>query len=108
MTIKSANVTARVEPDIKKRAESILSSLGISASNGINMFYRQIILWNGLHFRPSIPNSAPKTLEEMTKEEFDKKIAIGLSQAESGEGIPADEFFSNLRQEINNSNVQNL
>ena len=44
----------------------------------------------------------------MTKEEFDKKIAIGLSQAESGEGIPADEFFSNLRQEINNSNVQNL
>ena len=55
MTLKSSNVAVRVEPEIKERAESILSSLGISASTGINMFYRQIILWNGLPFRPSIP-----------------------------------------------------
>ena len=105
MAIKSSNVTARVEPEIKDRAEKILSELGISASSGINMFYRQVILWNGLPFRPSIPASAPKSLDELTKEEFDAKISRALSQAEAGEGIPADEFFASLREEILQSYV---
>lgn len=100
MALKSSNVTARVEPEIKERAETILSNLGISASSGINMFYRQIILWNGLPFRPAIPTSRPVSLEEMTKEEFDAKMARGLAQAKAGEGVPADEFFDALEQEI--------
>ena len=61
MTMKSANVAARVEPEIKEQAEHILAQLGISASGGINMFYRQVILSNGLPFRPSIPSARPKT-----------------------------------------------
>ena len=100
MAIKSSNVVARVEPEIKAKAEAILANLGISASNGINMFYRQIINWNGLPFRPSIPIQHPVSLEEMTKEEFDAKMERGLAQAKAGEGVPADEFFSSLRQEI--------
>jgi len=100
MAIKSSNVAARVEPEIKERAEKILSRLGISASSGINMFYRQVILWNGLPFRPSIPVTAPKSLDEMTKEEFDAKMARSFAQAETGEGVPADEFFASLKQEI--------
>ena len=55
MAIKSLNVTARVEPEVKEKAEATLSRLGISASSGINMFYRQIILWNGLPFPPPYP-----------------------------------------------------
>ena len=35
MTQKSANIYARIEPDIKKQAEDILSSLGVSASSAI-------------------------------------------------------------------------
>ena len=100
MALKSSNVAARVEPEIKEKAEKILSTLGISVSNGINMFYRQVILWNGLPFRPSIPVSEPKSISEITKEEFDAKMARGIAQAESGDGIPANEFFSKLRQEI--------
>ena len=44
MATKSANLYARIEPDVKEKAESILSTLGISASSAINMFYKQIIL----------------------------------------------------------------
>jgi len=102
MAVKSANVVARVEPDIKEEAEAIMSRLGISASAGINMFYRQIILWNGLPFRPSIPVRRPVSLDEMTKEEFDERMRRGLEQAEAGEGMPADEFFAKLEQEILN------
>ena len=36
---------------------------------------------------------------------FDSKMARGIAQAESGEGIPANEFFANLRQEILKSHV---
>ena len=101
MALKSSNVAARVEPEIKAKAEAILENLGISASNGINMFYRQIILWNGLPFRPSIPTvQHPVSLEEMTKDEFDAKMERGLAQARAGEGVSADEFFDSLRQEI--------
>ena len=105
MALKSSNVAARVEPEIKEKAEEILARLGISASNGINIFYRQIILWNGLPFRPSIPKAAPKALSEMTKEEVDAKLARSLAQAQAGEGMPADEFFSSLRREVLDSYV---
>ena len=105
MAVKSSNVIARVEPEIKEQAEAILSKLGISASTAINMFYRQIILWNGLPFRPSIPYSAPKALDEMSKEEFDAKLSRGLEQAKAGEGVQADEFFDSLKEEILKSYV---
>lgn len=47
---KSANLNARIEPELKEQAEEILAALGIPASNAITMFYRQIILNNGLPF----------------------------------------------------------
>ena len=50
MATKSANLYARIEPDVKERAETILAALGIPASNAITMFYKQIILQNGLPF----------------------------------------------------------
>ena len=37
MATKSANVLARVEPDVKEQAEAILSKLGVPASAVINM-----------------------------------------------------------------------
>ena len=74
MAIRSANVAARIEPEIKEKAEQILSKLGISASAGINMFYRQVILWNGLPFRPSIPTDG-------NEEGFGKEPENGNSQA---------------------------
>lgn len=64
------------------------------------MFYRQIILWNGLPFRPSIPISAPRALNKMIREKFDAIIAQGLAQAKDSEVIPADEYFDALEREI--------
>ena len=60
MATKSANLYARIEPDVKEKAESILSTLGISASSAINMFYKQIILQRGLPFEVKIPSHYQK------------------------------------------------
>ena len=54
MATKSANLYARIEPEVKEKAESILSTLGIPASSAINMFYKQIILQRGLPFEVNL------------------------------------------------------
>ena len=94
-----------LQQDIKQQAEAILTRIGLPRSVAIDMFYRQIILWKGLPFRPSVPASRPASLDEMTKEEFDAKMVRGLEQAKNGEGVPADDFFSSLREEILKSYV---
>ena len=55
---KTANLYARIEPDVKEQAESILAALGIPVSNAINMFYKQIILQRGIPFelKLDVPN----------------------------------------------------
>ena len=100
MAIKSANVAARVEPEIKEQAEAIMSRLGIPASTAINMFYRQIILWNGMPFRPAIPNHVPLARDEMSKEEFDNRMEVGLRQAKANQSKPADEVFTDILNEL--------
>ncbi len=101
MAIKSANVTARVEPEIKDKAEEILEHLGIPASVAINMFYRQVIYWNGLPFRPVLPDHKPAAVSEMTKEEFDARMAEGLRQAKNGESSSADDVQKRIIDKLN-------
>lgn len=48
MAAKSANVMARVEPDIKVKAEAIMARLGLPASVVINALYHQVIYTNGM------------------------------------------------------------
>ena len=43
MATKSANLYARIEPDVKEQAEGILAALGIPASNAINVLWILII-----------------------------------------------------------------
>ena len=100
MAIKSANVVARVEPDIKDQAETIMNRLGIPASTAINMFYRQIIMCNGMPFRPYIPYRQPLARDEMSKEDFDNRMAVGLAQAKCDQSRPVDEVFDELLEEL--------
>ena len=54
--MKTAVIHARIEPLVKSQAESVLNSLGISPTDAIRIFYRQITLRRGLPFAVSIPN----------------------------------------------------
>jgi DNA-damage-inducible protein J len=53
---KSATVRARIEPNLKNKAEKIFSELGLSTTQAINLFYKQVELRNGLPFEVVIPN----------------------------------------------------
>ncbi len=98
MSAKSANIMARVEPEIKEQAENIMEQLGLSASGVINMLYRQIILRNGLPFAVTLP-SLPPTMDGMSRGELDAMLGKGLAQAKAGQGIELHEAFDALRRE---------
>ena len=57
---KTATVRARLEPDLKERAETIFHRLGLNATQAITMFYKQVELREGLPFDIAIPNAATK------------------------------------------------
>ena len=59
--MKTAVVHARLEPQMKRKAEGVLSRLGISPTEAIRIFYRQISLRNGLPFAVEIPNECTAT-----------------------------------------------
>lgn len=99
MANKTANVLARVEPDIKEKAESIMAKLGVPASVVINMLYKQIIMTKGIPFPLTIPN-APMALDEMGAAEFGAIMQKGLDEAEADRSRPASEVFSELRREL--------
>lgn len=47
---KTATGRARMEPEVKDEAERILGESGLSASEAMGMFYREVILHHGLPF----------------------------------------------------------
>ena len=53
---KTAMIRARTEPKLKREVERIFLKLGFSSSEAINIFYRQVKLFNGLPFAIKIPN----------------------------------------------------
>ena len=56
VSMKTAVVHSRIQPEIKEKAEGILKELGVSPTEAIRMFYTQITLRKGLPFEVSLPN----------------------------------------------------
>ena len=54
--VKTATISARIDPEIKNRAERVFRELGITSSQAITLFYRQVELQQGLPFIVKIPN----------------------------------------------------
>lgn len=62
---KTTTIRARIEPSLKTEVETILSNLGLTASETIHLLYRQIKLRRGLPFAVEIPNPlTAKTLRD--------------------------------------------
>ena len=65
---KSEYIRARIEPDLKNTVGCIFKTLGLSTSEAITLFFRQVELHKGLPFDVKIPNKLTlKTFEETDK-----------------------------------------
>lgn len=89
---KTANINARVEKDLKTKAEKVLRHVGVKTSDAITMFLRQVVLQRGLPFDVRVPNAdtrkaiaefeSPAKLKSYTtaKDLFDDALGKGLKR----------------------------
>ena len=98
MASKTANVTARVQPEIKQQAEDILERLGIPVSVLIDSLYRQIIMTNSIPYSFSVP--ALQTRDTITDAQFDAMMAKGLLEAKAGQGVELANAFGEIEESI--------
>ena len=96
---KTANLYARIEPDVKEQAEGILSALGIPASNAINMFYKQIILQRGLPFEVKMPATRLVDASVLSEAEMDAELDKGYADMKAGRTKSAKSAFSDIRKD---------
>jgi DNA-damage-inducible protein J len=62
---KSETIRARVEPGLKHDAEAVLDKLGMTPTEAITLFYKQVTLYRGLPFPIRMPNATTrKALQE--------------------------------------------
>ena len=54
---KTAVVSARIAPEVKRKAEKVLGKLGLTTTEAITMFFQQINLRQGIPFPIEIPNA---------------------------------------------------
>ena len=57
---KTSTVRARIEPDLKNKAEQVFRYLGLTTTQAITLFYRQVDLRKGLPFDVVIPNETTR------------------------------------------------
>jgi addiction module RelB/DinJ family antitoxin len=81
---KSSSVYTRVEPELKEKAERVLSGLGIPVANAINMFLHQVVLQNGIPFDVKMPRGMPLNYSELSTDQFDAEIQNGIDDMNAG------------------------
>lgn len=76
---KSATIRARIDPELKAEVEKLFDKLGLSTTEAINLFYRQVRIRKGLPFSVVIPN---KTTEKVFKDTDAKRNLIRCEDVE--------------------------
>lgn len=54
---KTATISARIDPELKGSVEQILSGLGLTTTQAITLFFKQVEMYKGLPFAVRILNS---------------------------------------------------
>jgi len=54
---KSTQITARIDPELKQETEKVFTQLGLSTTQAITLFFKQVTLRKGLPFAVALPNA---------------------------------------------------
>ena len=94
---KTSSIHIRVESQIKEEVKKILKNLGMTSTEAINIYLRQIIFHSGIPF-------------EIKMQQFSDEMVDALSEAQEIEKHPenypvfesVDDFMEDLHNEIQN------
>jgi len=65
--MKTDVLHTRIAPSLKKQAESVFDQIGISSSDAIRIFFKQVILRKGLPFDVVVPTTTTKRAFEASE-----------------------------------------
>ncbi len=80
----SSVVYARIDHGLKEKAEKILSSLGITPSGAVQMFYSKIVMTQGIPFDLHLENKLPVAVGGLSREQLNEEIVKGIKSIRSG------------------------
>ena len=96
---KTATLNLRVNPTVKRRAESILAQLGIPMSTAIDMYLNQISLTGGIPFAVTLPKvPSAVNADMMNVAEIHVKLQEGYEDIEAGKLQDAASAFAKFRE----------
>ena len=72
LRMKTSVIHTRIDSNLKADAESILEKIGLTSSEAVRLFYRQIELNQGIPFDVKIPNKL--TVETLAKSDRGEDI----------------------------------
>jgi len=89
---KTSAISVRIDPELKQNVEQILQELGLTASQAVTLFYKQIELQKGLPFSVSLPETAirqePASRQENETRQADwNELARLVNEYASATGI---------------------
>lgn len=77
--MKTEVINFRVEPGLKRLAETILKRIGLTTTDAFTLFMHQLILQEGLPFEVKVPN---KKTRKALKNAFEGKNLIKYNSLE--------------------------
>ena len=104
---RTANVFARVEPEIKEEAEHILDCLGIPMSNAVGMFLRQVVLQKGIPFDVKLPvDDSILMMDSLSREQLYAELEKSMEDIRAGRVHSIDEVEAEIRRELDKWNTK--
>ena len=96
---KNTTLNLRVNSDLKRRAEEVLSQLGMPMSTAIDIYLKQIAMVGGIPFAVTLPK-APVTInaDMMTIDDIHAKLKEGYRDIEKGNVQDASAAFRKFRE----------
>ena len=92
---KTSMIHIRVQPEVKKEAEEILKNLGMTTTEAVNIYLKQIILNCGLPFSVRTPKFSDEMLESIAEAD---EMMKNPEKYKSYDSI--EEFMEALHNEI--------
>ena len=74
---RAAMIHARMEPELKQNVESIFRALGMTTTEAVTLFYKQVMMRRGLPFTVEVPD---EELDIWQREEIKK----GMEEMRAG------------------------
>lgn len=85
-----SNLSIRIEEKTKREANKTLKALGLDMSSAVKLFLNQVVIEQGIPFKPS---RSPKQI----KAEWDKEVAHALKYGKSYTDV--SEMFKDILKE---------